>query len=693
MGTTRTCTNCGGSFSGTLDLCPSDGTPLFAPEVVARIGMLLKDHEIQGVIGEGGMGVVYRAQHIVLEKPVAIKVLHEQFARQKATVEQFILEAKAASRIRHPNIIDVTDIGTTEDGLVFLIMEYLEGENLEDRLLRVHRLPVFHAVNIIEQVARGLGAAHELGIIHRDLKPANIFLLTREGRRRVVRRSTDAGGVRFEVQPEGTYDFAKLLDFGVAKFLDLGPSAATKAGAIFGTPYYLSPEQAQEKPAEIRSDIYALGAVFYEMITGTVPFQGNSMLEVLNGHVTGTVIPPSRRVPDAGIDEATDAVVLKCLAKLPEDRFASTDDFGDALRGCLSDHAFLRDAARLPGIQAAGIDLSRYVPAGRRGSRQEGKPPQRDADGVGGDPMVDLGDGAPLGDNLPNRDDLVSLDHVLDDVHGDAPDHRHAPKGLSSTMRLRGRGARRLSWLIVAVAFLVAASLVAWRLSSRAPAKAPLATAQVSVLPPAISPQASVPSAPQAKMVAAPAPAPTPAPVPVPVPVPTPSPASLPAPTPASAVGKEAGKSHRAGDIGRHLPVVLSSVAVPSVGATPVAAAPESEPASPVPAELPVPSPAAEPTPAATAAPTDDQHTLHDTLLREAQQAWLRQHYAMAVDKARSAIALSPDDRLAYQIIVVCSCALHNADDAQQAIAHLELGKRNLVRGLCEKHGVVLDPE
>ena len=141
LGATRTCSLCGGSFSGSPDQCPEDHTPLYAPEIVARVGMRLKDHEIEGVIGEGGMGVVYRAKHVVLEKPVAIKVLHDRFAGQTEAVEQFIVEAKAASRIRHPNIIDVTDIGVTNEGLVFLIMEYLEGETLEERLRRVHRAP------------------------------------------------------------------------------------------------------------------------------------------------------------------------------------------------------------------------------------------------------------------------------------------------------------------------------------------------------------------------------------------------------------------------------------------------------------------------------------------------------------------------------------------------------------------------
>src|SRR5450759_1771778 len=131
MGTTRTCSTCGDQIAGTVDRCPKDGTALFSDEVMSRVGMRLKDYEIQGVVGEGGMGVVYRAQHVVIEKPVAIKVLHDSFARQKGMVEQFLVEAKAASRIRHPNIIDVTDFGIASEGLVFLVMEYLDGESLE----------------------------------------------------------------------------------------------------------------------------------------------------------------------------------------------------------------------------------------------------------------------------------------------------------------------------------------------------------------------------------------------------------------------------------------------------------------------------------------------------------------------------------------------------------------------------------
>jgi serine/threonine-protein kinase len=603
MGTIKMCCHCGGSFAGTLALCPEDGKPLYAPEVVARIGMRLKDHVIQGVIGEGGMGVVYRAQHVVLEKTVAIKVLHDRFAKQTESIEQFILEAKAASRIRHPNIIDVTDIGTTDEGLVFMVMEYLDGENLEDRLRHAGRLPLFDTVNILGQVARGLGAAHELGIIHRDLKPANIFLVNREGRRRVVRRLADDAGIRFEVEPEGTYDAAKLLDFGVAKFLDLGPSAATRAGVVCGTPYYLSPEQAQEKPADVRSDIYALGAVFYEMITGAVPFSGSSLLEILTGHVAGTVIPPSERAPDAGIDPRTDAVVLKCLAKEPGERFESTDDFGDALRDCVSDRAFLRDAERLPGIREAGFDLT---------------------------------------------------------------PEEFEPRDFANTRRFHRARAQGTRDLIVGVALvvLVGAGLALWFLRDREPAAA-------AVHLPAPRAEVSSVASPVVPSVAAP---PT-----IEVP-PGSSTGSSPVAHPPSVensvpVGLGAERK------GRRMPVMP-----PLSQQKPIAIANAGVPDLPKPAPptiMPALAPAAGSNPAADS----------EALLHEAQKAWVRKYYAVAVDRARSALALSPDLPLAHQIITLCSCGLHRTEDAKLASAHLDPARRQLVRTLCQKDGVILDAD
>jgi serine/threonine-protein kinase len=323
----------------------------------ARAAIRLKDYEIKGVIGEGGTGVVYRARHLVSNKPVAIKVLHEYCGRQKDLVEKLFVEAKAISRIHQPNITDVTDFGTAPDGSVFVATDYLDGESLEDRLRRVHRLPLFEAINIVRQVAHGLGAAHALGIVHRDLKPANIFLCSREGRRRIVRRSKETG-MRFTVVPEKTFDLVKLLDFGASSFINFDPSAQTPAEVVCRRPYYLSPEQIQGLPTDRRCDIYALGAVFYQMVTGTMPVSGETVPAIIKALATGSVIPPSRRTPEAGTSLRIDNVILKCLNKNPLLRFASTAELCAALDQCLGDCAYLRDAHRLPGIQFSGIDLS-----------------------------------------------------------------------------------------------------------------------------------------------------------------------------------------------------------------------------------------------------------------------------------------------------------------------------------------------
>jgi len=343
------------------------GAGIVSAEAAARVGMRVGDFEIESFVGEGGTGVVYRGRHVASDRPVAIKILHDRGARQKDVVEQFIGEGRSTSRIRHPNVVDVIDLGTAPDGTVFLVMEYLKGESLRSRLHSVTRLPLFEAINILRQVARGLGAAHEVGIVHGGLKPADIFLCKRKGRRRIVRRSK-AQGMRLVVEPEDTFDLVKLLDFGMARFLDLAPGAQARAGAVHGTLHYLSPEQAQGQPADQQSDIYALGAVFYEMITGAVPFAGESLLDILRGHVSGQVIAPSRRTPRAGIDGHIDALILKCLKKNPLLRFASTGDLCDALDACIADCAFLRDAHRLPGINESGIDLSEALPKARQDS-------------------------------------------------------------------------------------------------------------------------------------------------------------------------------------------------------------------------------------------------------------------------------------------------------------------------------------
>jgi serine/threonine-protein kinase len=351
--------------AGNLDRCPHDETPLVSAEAKARVGARVGDYELKSVIGEGGTGVVYRGRHVASDKPFAIKILHDRGARNEDDVAQFIDEARTTSRIRHPNVVEVADLGTTPDGTVFVAMEHLVGESLRNRLHGAGRLPLFEAINILRQVARGLGAAHEAGVVHGSLKPADIFLCKRKGRRRIVRRSK-AQGMRLVVEPEESFDLVKLLDFGMARFLDLAPGAQARAGAVSGTLHYLSPEQAQGQPADQQSDIYSLGAVFYEMVTGIVPFDGESLLDILRGHVSGQVIAPSRRTPRAGIDGRVDTLILRCLKKNPILRFASTGELCEALDDCVTDCAFLRDARRLPGIAESGIDLSEALPEARQ---------------------------------------------------------------------------------------------------------------------------------------------------------------------------------------------------------------------------------------------------------------------------------------------------------------------------------------
>ena len=206
-------------------------------------------YRIIELIGEGGMGKVYLAEHVEIGKRVALKVLHPSYSRMPDLVERFRREARAASKIGHPNIVDVTDFGATADGSVYFVMEYLEGVELGSVIEREGALDVARALRITGQICRALSAAHREGIIHRDLKPENIFLITRDGEADVV----------------------KVLDFGIAKTTEAEAARErrlTSPGMAMGTPEYMAPEQAAGRPADARTDIYSLGAIMYEMVTG-----------------------------------------------------------------------------------------------------------------------------------------------------------------------------------------------------------------------------------------------------------------------------------------------------------------------------------------------------------------------------------------------------------------------------------------
>ncbi|HEU0030256.1 MAG TPA: protein kinase [Kofleriaceae bacterium] len=274
-------------------------------------------YQIVRKLGEGGMGSVYLAMHQVLEKQIALKVLHGEFARKPDLVERFMQEAKAASRIRHENVIDISDFGQTPDGLVFFAMELLHGHDLHDEIARARlsgmTLPWQRSKKIFLQICGALSAAHARGIVHRDLKPENVYL----------------------VDFLGDPDFVKLLDFGIAKLTELneGERKLTKTGMLFGTPEYMSPEQARGEHVDHRVDIYAMGCILYQLVTGRVPFEADNFMGVLSLHLTES--PPP--IPDAVLDRigaprALAQVIERALAKDKHQRWQSIDELANAVR-------------------------------------------------------------------------------------------------------------------------------------------------------------------------------------------------------------------------------------------------------------------------------------------------------------------------------------------------------------------------
>ena len=257
------------------------------------------------------MGNVFLAEHPVIGKRVALKVIHPELASNEEMIARFFNEARAVTQIGHENIVDVQDFGQTPDGDSFIVMELLEGSSLGDKLKAEGTLSIPRAVHVAIQLADGLSAAHARGIIHRDLKPDNIFL----------------------IQRGGDPDFVKLLDFGLAKLT--GPSQAmnhqTKTGSLLGTPHYMAPEQAENiKKVDNRADVYSLGCILFQVLTGRVPFPGEGFGEVLVRHVREPPPLPSRLNPQ--VPPALEKIVLHALAKKPEFRFASMDEFRAALR-------------------------------------------------------------------------------------------------------------------------------------------------------------------------------------------------------------------------------------------------------------------------------------------------------------------------------------------------------------------------
>jgi serine/threonine-protein kinase len=278
-------------------------------------------YRVVRLLGEGGMGRVYEAEHVRIGRRVAVKLLRRDQHAAPEAVARFEQEARASSRIGDPGIVEMLDFSTGSDGRVYLVMELLRGESLEDWLARPGRLASI--LPALAATARALHAAHRAGVIHRDVKPANVFL---------VHGSDDV------LRP-------KLLDFGIAKLVGDTAGPQTQAGTVLGTPYYLAPERAMGKPLDPRADLYSLGVILYEVLAGNVPFLGETMMEILAGHIRQAPLDPRQAAPDRNIPGSLAQLALELLAKVPDERPADGETVAARLEQI---HA--RESAALLGV-------------------------------------------------------------------------------------------------------------------------------------------------------------------------------------------------------------------------------------------------------------------------------------------------------------------------------------------------------
>jgi serine/threonine-protein kinase len=319
----RQCPTCGTKYWGDSEkVCPTDGATLqdvvVATDRTRLLGAVIHSrYLIDGVLGDGGMGVVYRAKGLQDGRAYAVKVLRAEYSGEQELVARFEVEARAVAAIQHPNIVQVFEFGALEDGSRFFVMELLEGKPLSYVMHNAGRTPegqrrpldVRFALKIARQICAGLGAAHAAGIVHRDMKPDNVQII----------RDDNAG------------PFAKVLDFGIAKVAG-SQAAKTRTGSVFGTPQYMSPEQAGgERDIDARTDIYATGILLYEMVTGRLPFESDNLMAILAAHMYQAPVRPRTIAAAKQVDAALEAVLLKSLAKDRTLRYQSMDAFSEDL--------------------------------------------------------------------------------------------------------------------------------------------------------------------------------------------------------------------------------------------------------------------------------------------------------------------------------------------------------------------------
>ena len=306
----KKCPKCGTEYPDTTTLCPADGVGLEKTGDSLLGQTLAEKYRIDERLKEGGMGTVYRGTHVLMDKTVAIKVLRPSLAADEKIVARFSREARAASRISHPHALSVTDFGEAENGIVFLVMEFLNGETLKDVIRREGPMPLARVVEIIRQVGAALDAAHCQGVVHRDLKSENIMLLAANGP-----------------------DYAKVLDFGIAKIKEHDGAydpGLTAPDLVIGTPQYMSPEQCSQAPdIDARSDIYSLGVIIYEMLVGHVPFTGPSPTAIMMKHLQEPA--PSVLEERNDLPAAVGRVISRAMAKRPAERYQTITELVEDL--------------------------------------------------------------------------------------------------------------------------------------------------------------------------------------------------------------------------------------------------------------------------------------------------------------------------------------------------------------------------